>query len=297
MRELYERPALLLTFTSLFWAGNAIAGQLAAGEIAPFQLVLARWLLVAGALAVLFGQELRTHWPAVRHRLPFMVTMASLGFTAFNGLFYLASLRTSGVNIGILQGSIPVFVLVMAFVAYGTRIRPVQAVGVALTLVGVLTVATGGAPLTLFYLGVGPGDGLMLIACALYAFYAVALQRRPTMPGRAFFTLMSIIAAATSVPFWLTEAILAAPPAPTPSGWAITLWVAIFPSCLAQLFFLRGVDLIGPARAGVYVNLVPVFAAILAVVILGQTFAPYHALSLALVLAGIWLAQRQPKVL
>jgi drug/metabolite transporter (DMT)-like permease len=79
---------------------------------------------------------------------------------------------------------------------------------------------------------------------------------------------------------------------PTLTGLLITAWVAIFPSCLAQIFYLRGVDLIGPGRAGVYINLVPVFAAAMAVVLINEPFAPFHGLALVLVLGGIWLAQR-----
>jgi drug/metabolite transporter (DMT)-like permease len=79
---------------------------------------------------------------------------------------------------------------------------------------------------------------------------------------------------------------------PTWQGWLVTLYVAIFPSCLAQLLFLRGVDLIGPGRAGVFVNLVPVFSAILAVVLIAEPFALFHAIALALVIGGIWLAER-----
>lgn len=292
--RLYDQPAILLTLTTLFWAGNVVAGQLAAGEIAPFQLVLGRWVLVAAAMWWLYGHEVRTHWHLVRPRLGLFLIMGAAGFTGFNGLFYLASLATSGVNVGILQGSMPVFVLIMAYLAYGTRVMPVQVFGVLATLSGVILVATAGEPARLLRLALNPGDAVMLLACVLYAFYATALQQRPAMPGRAFFTLMAVVAAVTSLPCALAEAWISGPPMPTPTGWLITLYVAVFPSCLSQLFFMRGVDLIGPGRAGVYINLVPVFASILAIGLLGQRFAGYHAIALALVLGGIWLAQRQP---
>lgn len=289
---LYDQPPLLLTLTTLFWGGNIVAGQLAPGEVAPMQLVLARWVLVALALSILFRADIRDAWPAVRARLPIVIFMAAVGFTSFNGLFYLSSLHTTGVNQGILQGAIPVFVLMMSRAAYGTRVGPVQMVGVALTMAGVAVIATGADPVRLIESGLNPGDALMLVACACYAFYATALQRRPAVPGRAFFALMSVVAAITSLPGALAEAALTAPPMPTATGWLIILYVAAFPSCLAQLFFLRGVDLIGPGRAGVYVNLVPVFGALLSIGLLGQVAAPYHAVSLLLVLSGIWLAQR-----
>jgi hypothetical protein len=79
---------------------------------------------------------------------------------------------------------------------------------------------------------------------------------------------------------------------PDGRGLAILLFVALFPSLLSQIFFMRGVELIGPGRAGLFVNLVPVFGALLAVVVLGEPFRPYHALALLLVLGGIWLAER-----
>jgi drug/metabolite transporter (DMT)-like permease len=112
------------------------------------------------------------------------------------------------------------------------------------------------------------------------------------MPGTAFFTLLALISAVTSVPLVIAEGLAMGFELPTLTGLLITAWVAIFPSCLAQIFYLRGVDLIGPGRAGVYINLVPVFAAAMAVVLINEPFAPFHGLALVLVLGGIWLAQR-----
>ncbi|MEL6766508.1 MAG: DMT family transporter [Pseudomonadota bacterium] len=285
-------PALLLTLTALFWAGNAIAGQLAKDEVAPFMLVLLRWIGVTLLLWPLYGHEVRAHWATIRPALPRIAIMATAGFTCFNALFYAASHSTTGINIGILQGSMPMFVLAGAFLVHGTPVGRVQALGVLITLVGVILVATKGAPALIAEQGVNPGDALMLVACVLYSGYTVALRSRPAIPGRAFFTLMCPIAAITAVPFAVGEALIAGASLPTAEGWLVTLYVTIFPSCLAQLFFLRGVDLIGPGRAGVYINLVPIFAALLAVMVLGETFATYHAAALAMVLGGIWLSQR-----
>ena len=120
----------------------------------------------------------------------------------------------------------------------------------------------------------------------------MALRDRPNMPGAAFFTLLALIAALTSIPPLVIESMLLGFALPTWQGWLVVLYVAIFPSCLAQLCYLRGVDLIGPGRAGVFVNLVPVFAAIMAVLLIDESFALYHAVALALVVGGIWLAQR-----
>jgi drug/metabolite transporter (DMT)-like permease len=291
--RLYQWPGVLLTLTAIFWAGNAVSGRLAVGHITPMMLVFLRWVLVLAVLWPLYGREVRAHWPQVQPKLGRIILMAFLGFTGFNVLFYMAAHYTSAINIGILQGSIPVIVLAGAFLLYGTRASLVQIAGVLITSVGVVVVATHGAPLSILEIGLNRGDLAMLAACLLYAFYTLSLRERPDMPGAAFFTLLALIAAATSLPLLAVEAAILGFSLPTWQGWLVTLYVAIFPSCLAQLFYVRGVDLIGPGRAGVFVNLVPVFAAILAVALINEPFAAFHAIALALVIGGIWLAQRR----
>lgn len=290
--RLYQLPGVLLTLTAIFWAGNAVASRLAVGHISPFLLVFLRWVMVLAVLWPLYGSQVRAHWPQIRPQLGKITLMAILGFTGFNALFYTAGYYTSAINIGILQGSVPVAVLAGAFFLHGTRATLLQIAGVLITTVGVIAVATQGAPLSIFEIGFNRGDLAMLAACVFYAFYTLALRSRPAMPGIVFFTLLALISAITSVPLLVAEAAIYGLAMPTLQGWLVTLFVAVFPSCLAQLFFLRGVDLIGPGRAGVFVNLVPVFAAILAVVLIDEPFALFHAVALALVIGGIWLAQR-----
>jgi drug/metabolite transporter (DMT)-like permease len=291
--RLYQWPGLLLTLTAVFWAGNSVAGRLAVGQISPLLLVFLRWMLVLAVMWPLYGRQVREHWPEIRPQLLRFVAMAMLGLTGFNALYYIAAHTTTAVNLGILQGSVPVIVLVAAFLTHGTRATLVQIVGVLVTALGVIVVATQGMPLAILQIDLNRGDLIILVACVLYALYTVALRDRPrSMSGAAFFTLLALISAITSVPLVLAEAYVSGLSMPTWQGWLVTLYIAIFPSCLAQILFLRGVDLIGPGRAGVFVNLVPVFSAILAVGLIAEPFAPFHAVALALVIGGIWLAER-----
>ncbi len=123
--------------------------------------------------------------------------------------------------------------------------------------------------------------------------YTLALRDRPLVPGAIFFGVMALISAAASVPPVIYEVMAGNALWPTPKGWLIVLFIAIFPSFLSQIFFMRGVELIGPARAGIFINLVPIFGAILAVLILSEPFHLYHALALGLVFTGIWLSERR----
>jgi drug/metabolite transporter (DMT)-like permease len=104
--------------------------------------------------------------------------------------------------------------------------------------------------------------------------------------------LLAVVAAVSSIPLVVLEAVTTGLWMPTLQGWLVTAFIAIFPSFVAQIFFMRGVDVVGPSRAGIYLNLVPVLAAVLAVVLLREPFAVFHGVALALVIGGIWLAER-----
>jgi drug/metabolite transporter (DMT)-like permease len=286
------RAYLLLTLTALCWGANAVFGRLAVGEVSPMALVSLRWLGALGLLVVFAHAQVRRDWPVIRKRLLFTSAMGAVGFTAFNALFYMAAHSTTAVNIGIIQGSIPMFVLIGAFAAYRTRVGGLQVGGVLVTMLGVAIVASGGEPARLATFALNFGDVLMIGACLLYAGYTVGLSRRPPVSPLALFTAMAGAAFVTSLPLALAEAMLGDFQWPTPAGWLILPLVTLFPSFLAQIFFIQGVSLIGPSRAGVFVNLVPVFASILALLVLEEPFELFHAAALCLVLGGIWLSER-----
>ena len=285
------RAYLLLTLTALCWGANAVFGRLAVGEISPMALVSLRWLGALGLLVVFAHAQVRRDWPVLRARLPFVAAMGAIGFTVFNALFYLAAHWTTAINIGIIQGSIPVFVLIGAFAAYRTRVAGLQVAGVLVAMLGVALVAAGGDLARLASLALNFGDLLMIAACVLYAGYTLGLSRRPPVSPLSLFTGMAAAAFVTSLPLALAEAALGRFQWPTPAGWLILGLVTLFPSFLAQISFIQGVALIGPSRAGVFVNLVPVFASILALLILQEPFRLFHAVALALVLGGIWLSE------
>lgn len=290
--RLFDNAYLLLSGASLFWAGNVIAGRLAVSEVSPMALTALRWLGVLVMLALFAREPIRRDWPLLRARLPYVVGMGLFGFTLFNAFYYVAAHFTSAVNMGILQGGIPGLVFILAFLMRGTPARPAQVAGMLGTLVGVCLLATKGDLTTLATLAFNRGDLLMLGACLVYAIYTVKLPDRPKVGALAFFAGLAVAAFLTTLPLLAGEILLGAFLAPTPFGWLIVAYCAVFPSVLSQIFFVRGVELIGPGRAGVFVNLIPVFASVLAVAVLGEAFHWYHAAALALVIGGILFAER-----
>lgn len=289
---LWDSPIILLTLTALMFAGHSIVGRLAVGQISPMTLTCGRWGLALVPLTLIGRSNLKRDLEALRPRWIFVTAMGALGFTAFNALFYTAAHRTSALNISILQGSIPAFVLIGARAIYGVRIVGWQAFGAFVTMAGVATIAAQGDPSRLLALAFNTGDAMMLVACVFYAGYTVGLRSRPAISGLSFFTAMAAVAFITSIPLLVIEWGTGSFIAPTFRGLAALLYAALLPSLIAQILYMRGVQLIGPGRAGVFVNLVPAFGAVLAVALLGERFALYHAVALALVVVGIAIAER-----
>ena len=283
---------LLLVLTTLSWGANAVAAKMSVGELSPMLLTLLRWLGVFILLVIFARGQVATEWPVLKRHWGKIFVMGALGFSVFNTLMYVAAQHTQAVNIGILQGSIPIFVLLGALAVYRTPVRGVQIVGVAITMVGVALVASKGDFQRLATLELNHGDVLIVFACILYAGYTVALRNRPPLSGMAMFAGLATAAFLTSIPLAGYEYVAGDFQAPTAKGWAIVAFVVVFPSFLAQISFLLAVDQVGPGRAGVFVNLVPIFAAVLSVAVLGEAFHLYHALALALVLGGIAIAER-----
>ncbi len=281
-----------LVVTTLCFGLNANFGKLAVGEISPMMMVLLRWIGTVTLLMIFFRQRFVRDWPILRPHWPFVLAMGILGLTAFNALFYVAAHTTSAINMGILQGATPMFVLIGAVFLLQTSIRLMQVIGIVVTMGGVIIAATGGEFSRLTDLAFQPGDLLMIIACILYASYSLMLRRCPAVDHLSLFTLVALGALIGAIPLPLIEAGMGQLQWPTPQGWVLVALVTLFPSFLGQVLFIKGVALIGAARSGIFFNLVPVFAALVAVLFLGEQFQGYHAVALGLVLGGIGLSER-----
>ncbi len=286
------RAYFYLIVATLCWGANTIFGRMAVGEVSPMVVVSGRWLGVVLILAIYARNEIKHDWPILKQHWRYLTLMGASGYALFNGFYYVAAHTTSAVNMGIIQGSIPVFVLIGAFVAYRIQTSLLQMLGILSTLIGVVIVTARGDLQHLIALVFTQGDVLMIIACFLYAVYALGLKRRPDVSSLSLFTGMAMAAFLISIPMLAGEALLGQLLLPSLNGWLIIGLITLLPSLLAQILFIRGVEIIGPGRAGVFINMVPIFSAILAVLVLGEHFKAYHALALGLVLGGIALSEK-----
>ena len=288
---MHRTAYIFLLITAFLWGGNAVAGKFAVGHISPMLLTLLRWLLAFLFVAAFSHKQMRRDWHNLRAHLPFLAALGAFGFTFFNMALYSALNYTSAINVTIEQAGIPMFIFVANLLLFGTRVRIGQVAGFSLSLVGVALTAGHGDFRTLAGLNVNLGDALMLIAILVYSGYTVALRFRPEINWQSLMTVMTFFAFLTAIPFAVWEWQVGAAMLPDLTGWMVVIYTAVLPSIVAQVLFIKGVEYIGANRTGLFINAVPIFGTLLAVILLGEDFQFYHAVALVLVLGGIWIAE------
>ena len=287
-----KNPYLVLATVALFWGGNAIAGKLAVGHVSPMLLTLLRWSFACLFMAPFAIPVAKREWQTIRQNLVFLFILGAVGFTCFNALFYLSLNYTTAINVTIEQSAMPLVVFLANFILFRTGVALFQIVGFSLTLVGVALTASHGSPAALLALDLNRGDALMMGAVLLYGLYTVTLKFKPDLDWRSTIFVLSLAALVVAVPFALIEQAIGQTQTPDLQGLCAALYTAVFPSLLGQALYIRGVEMIGPNRANLFINLVPIFGAILAVAILGETLHGYHMAALVFVIGGILLAER-----
>lgn len=298
------RVALLLCVPPLMWAGNALVGRLLAGTVPPLQLNALRWAAALALLLPLGWRALGT--PARRAEIGArwlrLAVIGGLGVGAYNALQYLALTTSTPINVTLIASSTPVWMLAVGIVVYREHPRPLQWLGAALSTLGVLTVLVRGDPALLAGLRLVPGDLWMLLAALSWALYSWQLARPPAaLRGTARphwtwaeFLLVQVLfglawagsGAALEAAFGVTASGSTAAVSPVALALAV-VFLAVGPSVLAYRCWGLGVAAVGPAVAGFFGNLTPLFAALMSAALLGDPPRPYHALAFALIVGGI----------
>ena len=292
IRALVSQPYLLLVLAPTFWGGNMVASRLAVGQVDPYLFLLFRWVGAVLLLVPFVLPQVRRDWKAISGAIWWLAFYGALGFAGFNMLIYGAAHFTAAVNISIEQATIPVLVFAGSFIAFRVKARALQLIGLALTVIGVALVATHGEPARILNLDVNIGDGMVLGACLLYALYSLTLRYRPDIHWLSFMFMTSVAALLASLVFLFAfgggvDTLASGVPEITVTGWACIAYVMLFPSIIAQLCYAQGLSLVGPNRASIFINLLPITGTVLSVIVLGESLQPFHLLAAALVVTGI----------
>jgi drug/metabolite transporter (DMT)-like permease len=282
---------VFLVCTPLFWAGNWVIARGIQGQMSPVAMAFWRWF---GALLILLPfvvKPIVAEWPLVRRSWRLLTFFALTGVGAFNTLSYTGLKYTTATNGVLLNSVIPILIIVIAFVFLRERVSVGQALGVLVSLAGVLTIIGQGDLDTLLGLRLNPGDLWVLGAMLCWAVYTIGLRwRPPELSSRAFTGAVVAIGVALLVPIFLWDYGGGSRTQWNAATLSAVVYFAIFPSVLAYFFWNAAVARVGGERAGTFIHLMPVFGAVFAWFFLGEALLWYHFAGAALIFAGIFAA-------
>ena len=288
-----NQPYLLLSLTSLFWAGNIVLARHVGDHVPPITLTTIRWFGVFLILLPFAWPHLKRDWPALRAHLPMLLLLSAIGFAYNNAISYWAMQYTQALNALLIQSSGPLFVAMWSLILFGVRLTGAQLAGIAISLAGVLTIILRGDFSALASISFNKGDVMFASSLVSFGLYSALLPRRPVTHQLSLISFTTCCGALMLVPFSVWEFSTGAVLKFDFLTLATLGYVLIFPSTLAYMFFNRGLALIGPNRAAPFFHLVPVFGSAMAILLLGEQLRLFHLVGYALVLAGVVIASRR----
>jgi drug/metabolite transporter (DMT)-like permease len=286
-------PYLLLSLASLFWAGNWIVGRGIRGSMLPAAFSFWRWSVAALLLAPIAIPRLRGQGRLLRRHWRILLLLGSSGVALFQMLIYLGLRHTTAVNGVLMNSASPLFIILVAWLMDRERVTARQLFGVAVSFCGILVIMNRGDVATLRHFSFNPGDLVILLGMPTWGVYSVLLRRRPPeLDTLGLLFVIGVIGAALLLPIYLLESWLFQGPRLSAGNLAAVLYVACFASIGAYLCWNRGVEMVGPNKAGFTMHLLPAFGTVLAVIALGESVHVFHAVGIATILLGVWLATR-----
>ncbi len=284
-------PYLLLLLPPLFWAGNVVLARGLADQIPPMSLSFLRWATALLLLAPFSWRQLQRDWHLLTGHWTIIWLCSLLGIAMFNSLLYTATQTTTALNCALMQTLMPAATILCGYLLNRERVSLQQRAGVLLCSLGAAWVVSQGKLLSIGSLKLVSGDLWMLVAIFCYALYSTLLPRRPKIHPFSFLTITIALGTLMLVPPFFIELLIKGPPAANLNVLSGVLYVGIFPSIVAYLCWNRGVEVIGANRASLFINLIPVFAAGMAILFLGEELQRFHLVGILMVLGGMTMFQ------
>jgi drug/metabolite transporter (DMT)-like permease len=286
-------PYLLLTLSQACFSSNHILGRAVTDIVPPIGLSFWRWMGAVIILLPFTWRNILTALPAVRARWRELTFISFALVIMGNTMIYVGLNYTTAINASVLAVAQPAVTFILSWVMFRDAITRGQAVGVAIAMIGVLTVLTHGNPLSLAEFDLNIGDLFILVAVTGLSIYSIMLRRVPKeLNPMAQITVLQLIGALLLLPAYVWESVYVAPLQFTPETLFAILWAAIVIAILAMWLWNLGVAEIGANKASVYVYVRLLFVTVGAILILGESLQTYHFIAFALVMAGIFFVSR-----
>ena len=283
---------LLLTLTALFWAGNFVLGRSMHLAISPIVMAELRWVLALVLISPFLLPKLKKNKKIIVQHWPLLTLLSIISVAGFNTFIYLGLTTTTATNATIMQSMCPIIILIISAFWLKESVSKLQWLGVSISLCGVFILIAKGDLLSLLNFTTNQGDLYVLVAVILWAIYSILLRYRPAeLDGFTFFGVTVLIGSIALLPFSIIEYYYSSSPILWQNSTLLTIvYMAIFPSILAYIFWNKGVHEIGAEKAGLFIHLMPCFGLILSSVFLNEEVYSFHIGGILLIFFGIYLA-------
>ncbi|HET7776455.1 MAG TPA: DMT family transporter, partial [Azospira sp.] len=261
-----------------------------------------RWVIALALVAPLALPHLKEQWPLLKKGWKTVLLLGILGVGCYNTFAYVALQYTAATNAVLLNSFIPIVTIALSWLFLGKRLKPIEAIGVAISFLGATTIIARGELGVLLGLSLNLGDVWMLGAVLTWAIYTVGLQWRPAgVHPMLMLGALTLVGVLTLAPIYAHElGAFGGPARHINLHWgslAGIAYVGIFPSFIGYIFYNRGVAEVGANKASLFIHLMPVFGTLLSAVFLGELPHLYHLMGISLIFAGIYLTMaRLPRI-
>ena len=283
---------ILLIAASFFWSGNFFSGKIAfLSDLTPFKLSFFRWILALLILLPFTYAQIIKDLEYYKKNILLMTVISILGVTIFNSFTYISLQTTLVINSTLMASVAPVMMIGFSWLIFRTKTTTLQFTGIILSLLGAFAIILKGSLNNLYNLYFTAGDLWMLGAVVSWCLYSVLLKKIDSKTSQlANLEVMIIIGVIFIIPFYIFESFNTSYLPSTGLDLAIIGYVAVFASIVAFFSWNKGVSIIGPNRASLFLHLIPVFSAIWAVSFLNEKFAFFHVIGVLFILSGIILS-------
>ena len=286
---------LFLVLATLCWSGNFIVGKFATlFEIPPLTLNVFRWISVWFILLPFTYKEIFRNLPYIKSNWLVISFMGVITISTFNSVVYFALNYTQVINAALMLAAIPAATIVLSSLMNIEKTNTFQIIGLLLSIIGIGSIISNGDIQKIISLNFNKGDLWMLVCVVTWSLYSTLLKKNKFKLSQfTLIQLMVTVGIFFLIPQFFYEKSIGLELNLEKNFFLILIYVAIFPAIAAYYFWQKGVEIIGPNRASMFIQLMPLFSAIMAIVFFGEKFELYHCAGAILILSGIYFSNRK----
>ena len=286
---------LFLVLATFCWSGNFIVGKFATVyEIPPLTLNVFRWISVWFILIPFTYKEIFENLPYIKKNWLVISFMGVITISTFNSVVYFALNYTQVINAVLMLSAIPAATIVLSSLMRIEETNIFQLLGLVLSIIGIGSIISNGDIQKIISLDFNKGDMWMLVCVITWSLYSTLLKKNNFKLSQ--FTLIQLMVSVGIlflIPQFFYEKSIGLELSLDKNFILILIYVAIFPAIAAYYFWQKGIEIIGPNRASMFIQLMPLFSAVMAIIIFKEKFELYHFVGAIFILSGIYLSNRK----